>query len=111
MKREGFWRDARLAEWVSPWLLARGTQLPWPEESPEPVDAAWLEKLVRVQQSATVKHYMGLSMCRLCGERNGSREFELGGWVWPEGLAHYYRDHAVHPSPKFRAFVDARFEL
>ena len=43
---------------------------------------------------------MGFSRCRVCGEPNGSAEFTDGTYVWPEGLAHYVREHAVRlPNP------------
>lgn len=37
----------------------------------------------------------GFSTCRVCGEPNGSVEFTDGTYIWPEGLAHYVRDHSV----------------
>ncbi|MBM7494950.1 hypothetical protein JOD64_006172 [Micromonospora luteifusca] len=38
----------------------------------------------------------GLSPCRLCGVGNGSAELTDGShFIWPEGLAHYVRDHQV----------------
>lgn len=37
----------------------------------------------------------GPSKCRLCGQLNGAAEFTDGVYLWPEGLAHYVRDHAV----------------
>ena len=40
--------------------------------------------------------YMGLSRCRICGEpKNGNLELTDGAFLWPEGLAHYVRDHNV----------------
>ena len=41
--------------------------------------------------------YRGLSWCRFgCTHvQMGHREFTDGCWVWPEGLSHYIRDHAV----------------
>jgi hypothetical protein len=38
---------------------------------------------------------MGPSMCRLCGDVNGSGEFTDGVFLWPEGLAHYVYQHKV----------------
>ncbi len=38
---------------------------------------------------------MGYSFCRLCGQLNGSGEQTDGHLVWPEGLAHYIREHHV----------------
>jgi hypothetical protein len=43
--------------------------------------------------------YLGTSWCRFgCGIDNakmGNRAFSDDTWVWPEGLAHYVRDHGV----------------
>jgi hypothetical protein len=38
---------------------------------------------------------LGFSNCRMCGKTNGSAEYTDGTYVWPEGLSHYVRDHAV----------------
>ena len=40
---------------------------------------------------------MGFSPCRFCGAANGSAERTDGAYLWPEGLAHYLRDHGVRP--------------
>ncbi len=37
----------------------------------------------------------GISDCRFCGAPNGSAERSDGVYVWPEGLAHYVREHGV----------------
>ena len=39
----------------------------------------------------------GLSPCRFCGAANGSAERTDGAYLWPEGFAHYLRDHGVRP--------------
>ena len=43
--------------------------------------------------------YWGYSWCRFgCGvedSKMGSHIFTDGVWAWPEGLAHYVRDHSV----------------
>ncbi len=38
---------------------------------------------------------MDCSECRICGEVNGSAEFNDDTFAWPEGLAHYVLDHRV----------------
>ena len=47
----------------------------------------------------TYESYRGLSWCRFgCGIEwalMGSRDLTDGTWLWPEGLAHYVRDHDV----------------
>jgi hypothetical protein len=47
--------------------------------------------------------YMGMSTCRLCDQDNGCLDLTDGVYVWPDGLVHYVRDHAVKPP---QAFVD-----
>lgn len=39
----------------------------------------------------------GISWCRVCGKANGSAERTDGVYIWPEGLAHYVREHGVRP--------------
>lgn len=40
--------------------------------------------------------YMGRSRCRICGDpQNGNLELTDGTFLWPEGLAHYVRNHDV----------------
>ncbi len=56
--------------------------------------------LVRHLESGRVhESYRGCSSCRFnCGiapQAMGSRDFTDGLWVWPEGLAHYVREHGV----------------
>ena len=50
-----------------------------------------------------VAHYKGCSTCRICGQRNGSQDLGDGVFVWPEGLGHYIRDHAVRLPQAFIA--------
>ncbi|BDD79705.1 hypothetical protein [Burkholderia phage FLC9] len=56
---------------------------------------------------ADVHHYRGWSHCRICGEMNGTKEFVLGGFTWPQGYRHYLSDHNVEPDPEFKAFLKA----
>lgn len=39
----------------------------------------------------------GPSRCRFCSKANGSNEKTDGVYLWPDGLAHYLRDHGVRP--------------
>lgn len=50
------------------------------------------DKFVR---SARERFYKGTSMCRICGCRNGSSEYQKGSTVIPEGLKHYIVEHKV----------------
>ena len=53
--------------------------------------------------------FMGHSECRLCGTLNGSAEFTDGVYLWPEGLAHYVREHSVKLPAEVRAHVRRRY--
>ncbi len=53
---------------------------------------------------------MGFSGCRLCGEVNGSAEFTDGVYLWPEGLAHYVREHSVKLPDEVLAHVRRRYD-
>ena len=53
---------------------------------------------------------MGKSRCRFCGEENGSLELRDGVYIWPEGLAHYVRDHHVRLPEEFVRHVLARID-
>jgi len=53
--------------------------------------------------------YMGRSTCRICGDpANGNLELTDGIFLWPEGLAHYVRDHDVRLPTAFVEHVDQR---
>lgn len=52
-----------------------------------------------------IRGYRGSSRCRLCDQSNGSYEYELDGWIWPEGYMHYLRDHNVTPNEEFRQWA------
>lgn len=54
--------------------------------------------------------FLGLSTCRLCGAENGSVEYTDGMYVWPEGLAHYVREHSVRLPTDVEAHIEARLD-
>lgn len=103
----GYWRfirpqaaypgiSAEAAEW---WDQDRqfGLRLPDPSRL---VDPTWnggeRDDLVRYLEAGTlVNQYRGISKCRLCRCDNGSAELTDGTYCWPEGLAHYVREHSV----------------
>ncbi|MCA1480932.1 hypothetical protein, partial [Bradyrhizobium sp. NBAIM08] len=49
--------------------------------------------------------WMGWSTCRFCGKENGTCDLTDDVYIWPEGFAHYLREHAVKPPTKFVAHV------
>ncbi|QXV73691.1 hypothetical protein [Rhizobium phage RHph_N46] len=57
------------------------------------------------QVKARVNSYKGWSTCRLCGEKNGSKEYSLNGFRWPEGLTHYIDAHNVLVTGEFMSFL------
>lgn len=57
---------------------------------------------------AVARAYLGVSECRICGRRNGSLELTDGRHLWPEGLAHYLRDHGVRLPDEVVARLEAR---
>ncbi len=101
MRRVGYWRNRQQPE------------LPDPEEFIDTdADRQLLEEVGRYLANGTsLAAYMGFSTCRICGEPNGSAEFSDGVYVWPEGLAHYVRDHCVRLPPELEQHALARLHL
>lgn len=50
------------------------------------------------------KQYRGWSTNRWTGEANGSGEYQLSGWSWPEGYKTYLKA-GVLPSREFYKFI------
>lgn len=74
------------------------------------IDTAWdsSERALVVQYLDTGEvgaRFRGSSQCRVCNCRNGSTELHDGTYRWPQGFAHYVRDHDVKPSEAFVAHV------
>ena len=71
----------------------------WPDPH-ELIDEAWDDQ-ERDHVASYLEHGFvpwaaaGVSECRLCGRANGSAELTDGVYLWPEGLAHYVREHSV----------------
>jgi len=79
--------------------------MPVANEQPWEGQAEFLAALATIEGRAKRSQYRGMSTCRLCKHWNGSAEFRLGGWQWPEGFRHYVEKHNVLPSEAFREFV------
>lgn len=105
--REGFWRSRENEK----------SDLSWPVQNSEPVSLAFLERLDEIQnlagKDARVEKilYRGYSPCRLCDKsNNGCAEYHVTTdnckSIFPAGLAHYLKDHNVHPSPEFVEFIN-----
>ena len=56
-----------------------------------------------LEDGAVARKYRGLSKCRFCGEFVGSLERTDGVYIWPDGLAHYVREHSVRLPDEFLA--------
>jgi hypothetical protein len=83
--------------WASCWSSVDGPDWPDPRDF---IDVTWSDQernLVAsyLEQGDVPWAQAGLSTCRLCGKPNGSAELTDGVFLWPEGLAHYVRDHSV----------------
>lgn len=78
-----------------------------PESNPEPWDeqSQFLARLAVREKTAKVTRFRGWSICRICGDKNGSAEFSSGRWRWPSGLRHYVEEHNVEPSDEFVTFI------
>jgi hypothetical protein len=103
----GFWdpRRDRSLERIMPWDAHLENVLPSPNTAPA-ADAPLVDCMLRLQANGAHETAMfGSSWCRVCGAGNGSREYDLDGWTWPSGYAHYLRDHAVALPPDFAAFL------
>ena len=73
-------------------------------DQPREERAAIVDYLTR---GLLARAYMGRSSCRICGDpANGSLELTDGVFLWPEGLAHYVRDHDVRLPTAFVEHVD-----
>ena len=98
----GFWKPvpgdlAGLAE------MLVGPRRPDPRRL---VDATWSPR----ERDAVIRYleagrrgesWMGYSLCRFCGIENGSCDRTDGVYVWPDGFAHYLREHNVKPPFEF----------
>lgn len=102
----GFWAKHRAScENVMPWET---TYPNFPVANSATMDQHHLlQRLAVAESKASVVEYLGVSYCRICGTRNGHREFTLGDFRWPQGYVHYLRDHNVAIDPAFADFLHA----
>jgi hypothetical protein len=116
----GYWRAGpssvvpypKDSEQAQAYERSRQEKLGWPDPA-DFVDAAWDSDARRavlhhLETGTLVNQTRGLSQCRLCGRENGSAEMTDGAYAWPEGLAHYVREHAVRLPQAFVDHVTAR---
>ena len=83
--------------------------LPWPQSREElPLDEAtldFLDKLAQIENDSNVIGYKGYSWCRICKKDNGSKEYFTDQYIWPQGYAHYVREHNVEVPEHFRFYI------
>ena len=72
-------------------------------------DRGWVSAYFRY--GILARAYMGPSVCRICGARNGSREYTDGTFLWPEGFVHYIVEHDVKPPDEVIAWAVDRMPL
>jgi hypothetical protein len=87
LKRIGYWKSDERPDLPSP---SDFVDTQWDDDEREVV-ASYFDR------ATLVRTYMGHSTCRICGVTNGSVEYSDGIYRWPEGFAHYIRDHNVRP--------------
>ncbi|MFJ9950832.1 hypothetical protein [Kitasatospora sp. NPDC091207] len=92
------------------WGTPENRALPDPADL---VDAAWDESERHwvadyLDHGQVAGSWMGVSRCRLCALPNGYRDLTDGSFLWPEGLAHYVRDHGVRLPAEFVDHMEQR---
>jgi len=95
----GFWADYTHPSWPDPReLVNRNT-----DECERREVADYLDRGLVIQV------YRGWSYCRICGyDRNGHADLSDGTYLWPEGLAHYVREHHVQLPGQFTTHIATR---
>lgn len=90
------------------WSASEGDA--WPDVNGF-VDLTWdAEERARavshLRHGILARAYLGHSICRICGEPNGSTELTDGTYLWPGGLAHYVDQHGVRLPVEFVGHVE-----
>jgi len=94
----GFWADFTHSSWPDPKELVD-----------QNIDARERQEVADYLARGIVHEvYRGWSYCRFCDEQNGSADLSDGTYLWPEGLAHYVREHDVWLPGQFTAHVATR---
>ena len=98
LQRLGYWHGPYTPEWPD---VRRFVDAEWDEDERAEV---WSH----LRAGFTARAYLGRSDCRICGEAVGSLEVSDGTYIWPEGLAHYVREHSVRLPVEFVEHVRSR---
>lgn len=116
-------RDPNVKKYVGFWDPRKNPQveamMPWDDSSlagKMPLESSCtlsdeerhelMQRLRAVETGASCTPCFGASWCRLCGCVNGSLEYTMEGWTWPQGYGHYIQEHFVELDPGFRAWLD-----
>ena len=85
----GYWRKYKDIEDTK-------ENLPWPEEGNLSLEdkRKITDYLIKGKEYAA---WRGYSICRICGQINGSTCLTDGEFVYPEGYAHYILHHNIVP--------------
>lgn len=95
MKEVGFWNNER----------NEYPEYPMPVENKANYD---VEKMFDyLSNGALAGGYRGPSHCRICGVKNGSKEYVDGIYLWPEGLPHYIKEHQIELPSDFVNHVES----
>ena len=107
IRYEGYWRPYFDPDYEPPYpLMKRDSWLPWPVPAMDWQERdRFLERLKTIESRAHEILYRGLSMCRICGMKNGFKGLCVGEWEWPEGFRHYIEAHGVRPTKDFEEFI------
>jgi hypothetical protein len=84
--------------------------LPWPGDL---IDPSWwgserAHAITYLNAAPSLAQYRGISMCRLCGKMNGSKDLGDERYVWPQGYFHYIEAHFVKPPQHFLDWIKGR---
>ena len=94
----GYWSSDQEPQWPDPTDLV---DRDWDEDERFAVHGY-------LRHGLLARAYLGPSQCRICGEHVGNEELTDGIYIWPEGLAHYIRNHHVRLPAEFVEHVKRR---
>ena len=101
---------------IGHWMSSRERHLAPPQEFVGPWDEPSRQRVLEYLAHGHIRSYRGYSSCRFptCPAHAGplgSRDHTDGIWAWPEGLAHYVRDHDVQLPVEFVDHVLAQEDV
>lgn len=92
------------------WYSDRDPSLPRLQDLVDPTwETAAREAMIDyLERGVVVSVSLGTSLCRICGKGTGGCEQSDGVFIWPDGLVHYLREHAVRLPDEFAREVGER---